>query len=169
MKKLLLVLGLSASLVSAVEFASFEISPEIGGSVGKVASSEWDNYKPMNYGAYARVWLGALGWVVAPQVKWDHYGQTNGVDSYANTQIGASIGRNFGLVVMRLTPYIGVNRSSFTKGFDNTISYNAGIKLKPALIPLALSVQYTYQNPDIIGTNTSFAMHNVQLMLGLHF
>ena len=169
MKKLLLALGLSASLGWAVEFAGVEISPEIGGSVGKVVSSEWDNHKPMNYGAYARVWVGVFDWVVAPQVKWDHYEKTGLFDSNSNTQFGASLGHNFGLVVLRLTPYIGVNRSTFNKTFVDTISYNAGIKLKPAIIPLALSVQYTYQNPDFVGTNISFAMHNVQVMLGLHF
>lgn len=169
MKKLLLALGLSAGLLSAVEFASFEISPEFGGVAGKVVSSESDNYKPTNYGAYARVWLGAFSWVVAPQVKWDYYGETGGRSSYSNTQVGASIGHNFGLVVMRLTPYIGANYSKFNKDFDNTIAYNAGIKLKPAIIPLAISLQYSYQNPDIVGTNTSFAMHNMQVLLGLHF
>ena len=169
MKKLLLALGLSAGLLSAVEFAGFEVSPEIGGSVGKVVSSEWDSYKPMNYGAYARVWLGAFGWVVAPQVKWDHYSEASSIGSYSNTQFGASLGHNFGLVVLRLTPYVGVNRSTFSQTFADTTSYNAGIKLKPMPLPLAVSLQYTYQNPDFVGTSTSFAMHNVQLMLGLHF
>ena len=84
-------------------------------------------------------------------------------------QIGASLGHNFGLVVLRLTPYIGIHQSTFSKIFSDTTSYNVGIKLKPALIPLAVSLQYTYQNPDIVGTNTSFAMHNVQVLLGLHF
>ena len=169
MKKLFLALGLSASLASAVEIASFEISPEIGVSAGKVVSSKWDNYTPMNYGAYARVWLGAFGWVVAPQVKWDSYEKGSGINPYTNTQIGASLGRNFSLVVLRLTPYVGINQSTFSKVFSDTTSYNVGIKLKPALIPLAVSLQYTYQNPDLVGTNTSFVMHNVQVLLGLHF
>lgn len=173
MKKTLLALVFGAfstfSASSAIDLGILEISPEIGVAAGKAKVGDPANYNPTNYGGYARVWLGTLGIVVAPQAKFDYYSKQSGIDSFNNTQYGASIGTNFGLVVLRLTPYIGANYSHFNKFFADTVAYNAGIKLKPAVLPLAVSLQYTYQNPDVIGTNSSATMHNVQLMLGLHF
>ncbi|MGI0406506.1 hypothetical protein ACRE1U_04270 [Helicobacter himalayensis] len=173
MKKTLLALVFGVfstfSASSAIDLGILEISPEIGVVAGKAKVKNPIEYNPTNYGGYARVWVGTLGIVVAPQAKFDYYSKQDNKAAFSNTQYGASIGTNFGLVVLRLTPYIGANYSRFNKFFADTVAYNAGIKLKPAVLPLAVSLQYTYQNPDIIGTNSSITMHNVQLMLGLHF
>ena len=173
MKKTLLALVFGVfstfSASSAIDLGILEISPEVGVAAGKANFKGLGDYSPANYGGYARVWLGTLGIVVAPQVKFDYYTKQGSKDAFSNTQYGASIGTNFGLVVLRLTPYIGANYSSFSKTYADTIAYNAGIKLKPAVLPLAVSLQYTYQKPDLIGNKSSVTMHNVQLMLGLHF
>ncbi len=165
MKKLILAVFLSVTSAFSASLGVLEVSPEIGLSGGKISS---DGYNPSNYGAYARIWLGTFGFVVAPQAKIDFYSQKYGGNSLNNGQYGASIGTNFGLGV-RLTPYVGANYSSFNKVFNDTWALNAGLKVKFPVLPLALSFQYTYQNPELAGTSTTRTMHNVQFLLGLHF
>lgn len=154
--------------------AGFEISPEVGLSYGQTTiKTDADNarsFKRNNYGAFGRIWLGALDIVIAPQVKFDYIKrQNNSNASYSNLQYGASLGYNIGLVVAKLTPYIGANYSSFSKFYKDTVAYNAGLKLKFDLIPISFGVVYTYQKPEIKNSTFSHTMHNIQALLALHF
>lgn len=170
MKKYLLMMLMSAvfgiSSVNAMSVAGLEVSPEIGfaGGITKLKDTGDD---ATNYGGFARVWLGAFNVVVAPQVKYD-YNKWNS-SNYSNTQYGLSVGYNIGLFVARLTPYIGVNYSSFNKYFKDTMAYNVGLKLKINFIPVSLGVLYTYQAPDYDATSQSQTMHSIQGLVALHF
>lgn len=170
MKKLLLSLVCAISLGGSAfgaSIAGFEISPEIGAAAGQTKVGK-DNVGYSDYGVFGRVWLGAFDLVVAPQFKYD-FNSHSGV-KFRNLQYGVSAGYNIGLIVARLTPYVGINRSSFNTGFKDTTSYNAGLKLKFDLIPISLGLLYTYQNPEIdsaIGGKQK--MQTIQALVGLHF
>lgn len=175
-----MALGSSASAVSV---AGFEVSPEVGIAYGsssfKASNSSSDitkgDFNKTNFGGYARIWLGAFDFVVAPQAKFDYYKEDSGFignkdKALANTQYGASAGYNIGLVVANLTPYVGINHSKFNHTFEPTIAYNAGAKLKIDLIPISFGVHYTFQEPKLkAAESTKTTMHNVQFTLGLHF
>lgn len=174
MKKALLGLLCSAFLgvnSFAASIAGVEISPEFGVVVGKTQYSA-DSYKKdtMSYGGFGRIWFGLFDFVIAPQVKYDINKSSNIFEKdFTNIQYGLSAGYNIGLVVARITPYVGVNYSNFNKYFKNTTSYNAGLKLKIDFIPISLGVLYTFQNPDYEIGNDSLKMHTIQALIGLHF
>lgn len=173
MKKYVYALFAAAFLTTqgfAASIAGFEISPEIGLAAGQTRHSESGvKHNITNYGAFGRIWLGAFDFVVAPQVKFDYNKDSDLGDSFTNTQYGVSVGYNIGIIIARLTPYVGVNYSNFSKYFNNTTSYNAGLKLKIDFIPISLGVLYTYQNPEIENTSTTYKMHTIQALLALHF
>ncbi len=154
----------------AASIMGFEFSPEIGLLAGQTKLSYGDAKQDItNYGAFGRIWLGAFDFVVAPQIKYDYNKKTSTTDSFTNFQYGISAGYNIGLIVARLTPYVGVNYSSFNRLFKDTISYNAGLKLKIDFIPVSLGVLYTYQNPEFEIGNVKAKMHTIQALIGLHF
>ena len=178
MKKVLLTLVFSVSSVFGINLGLVEVSPEFGVDFGKASiknglkqNTVYSSYGPSNYGFYGRVWVGAFGIVLAPQVKYDFYSKSSGHSGFSNAQYGLNLGTNFGLVVMRLTPYLGVSRSSFNKIYKDTFAYRVGLKVTPAVLPLAVSLQYTYQKPEVKGVSPkhSTTMSNIQLMIGLHF
>ncbi|MCX2716359.1 hypothetical protein OQH61_01210 [Helicobacter sp. MIT 21-1697] len=162
---LLCVAGLSQN-VQAGSFAGFEISPEIGFAAGQTKT---DNAKFKDYSAFGRIWLGAFDFVVAPQIKYDFNSHSNSDADFRNLQYGISAGYNIGIIVARLTPYVGVNYSSFNKTFKDTVAYNAGLKLKFDFIPISLGLLYTYQNPELNSTTTKEKMQTIQALIGLHF
>ncbi|WP_104743038.1 hypothetical protein [Helicobacter cinaedi] len=172
MKKYLLSLLFAAGFGAnafAVSIAGFEISPEFGLAAGggKAQSKIGGSDTGSSYGVFGRVWLGAFDLVVAPQVKYDF--NSSGKDKFKNLQYGVSAGYNIGLIIARLTPYVGVNHSSFSDIFKDTTSYNAGLKLKFDLLPISLGLLYTYQNPEFRGSTETQTMHNIQALIGLHF
>lgn len=172
MKKYLLVTLISAvfglSSANAMNIAGlFEISPEFG-LVGGVTKIKNPSDETRNYGGFARIWLGAFDFVVAPQIKYD-YNDELSIGKYSNTQYGLSVGYNIGLIVARLTPYIGANYSSFNKYFKDTTAFNAGLKLKIDFIPISLGVLYTFQQPEFSNTSQSQTMHSIQGLLAVHF
>lgn len=169
MKKILCSLMLVAGLgtqAHAVGVAGLEISPEIGFAGGSLKAG---SAKASAYGAFGRIWLGAAGFVVAPQVKYDSLKFSSG--KFSNTQYGLSVGYNIGLVIAKLTPYLGVNYSSFNKGYKSTMAYNAGLKLKFDLLPISLGILYTWQNPEVdSGSNApKVKMQSIQGLIALHF
>ncbi|CAM3333573.1 hypothetical protein [Helicobacter labetoulli] len=168
MLSLLVAAGFGANAF-AVSIAGFEISPELGLAAGKIkAQTKEDSSIDINsYGVFGSVWLGAFGLVVAPQVKYD-FNKGDGT-KFRNLQYGVSAGYNIGLIIARLTPYVGVNRSSFSDYFKDTTSYNAGLKLKFDLLPISLGLLYTYQNPEFKTIDAKQKMHNIQALIGLHF
>lgn len=164
--------------VQAASIMGFEISPEFGLGAGqtKQTLSSVDTFK--DYSVFGRIWLGAFDFVVAPQVKYDFNSASNSYDfnsasnsngDYRNLQYGVSVGYNIGLFVARLTPYVGVNYSSFNKIYEDTTAYNAGLKLKFDLIPISLGVLYTYQKPEIERTKQEVKMQSIQALIGVHF
>ena len=173
MKKLSLSLLFAAGFAMSTQAASimgFEISPEFGlgaGQTKQTISSADTNFKDSS--VFGRIWLGAFDFVVAPQIKYDFNSYSNSDDNYRNLQYGVSAGYNIGLFVARLTPYVGVNYSSFNKFYKDTTAYNAGLKLKFDLIPISLGVLYTYQKPENEGTKQEVKMQSIQALLGVHF
>lgn len=156
--------------VQAASIMGFEISPEFGlgaGQTKQTLSSDDTNFK--DYSVFGRIWLGAFDFVVAPQVKYDFNSASNSNADYRNLQYGVSVGYNIGLFVARLTPYVGVNYSSFNKCYEDTTAYNAGLKLKFDLIPISLGVLYTYQKPELEGTKQEVKMQSIQALIGVHF
>lgn len=170
MKKFLLALLVSASFglnAQAVSLLGLEVSPELGFAAGSANISKLNN-NFNSYGAFGRIWLGAFNFVVAPQIKYD-YNKRLGTN-FSNTQYGVLAGYNIGLIIARLTPYVGVNHSSFNSlGLKDTISYNAGLKLKFDFIPISLGLLYTYQNPESTLYSNKLAIHAVQGLVALHF
>ncbi len=163
---LLCVAGLSLN-VQAASIAGFEISPEIGFAAGQ---TKIDSANLKDYSAFGRIWLGAFDFVVAPQVKWDFNSHSNSDNDFRNLQYGISAGYNIGLIIARLTPYIGVNHSSFNKIYKDTIAYNAGLKLKFDLIPISLGLLYTYQKPELdTPSGNKEKMQTIQALIALHF
>ncbi|TLD96096.1 hypothetical protein LS71_007590 [Helicobacter jaachi] len=173
MKKYLLSLLCAATLGAnayAVGLMGFEVSPEIGLAAGQTkASTNANDVTFTDYGAFGRIWLGALDFVVAPQVKYDFNRHSASDTTFKNLQYGLSAGFNIGLIIARLTPYVGVNYSSFDKSFKDTTSYNAGLKLKFDLIPISLGLLYTYQNPEFKVVDEKQKMQSIQALIGLHF
>lgn len=163
---LMCAIGLGSYAFGA-SVAGFEISPELGLAAGKTQVGK-DKVSYTDYSVFGRVWLGAFDFVVAPQFKYDF--NSHGDNKFRNLQYGVSAGYNIGLVIARLTPYVGINRSSFNQYFKDTTSYNAGLKLKFDLIPISFGLLYTYQNPEFdsaIGGHQK--MQTIQALLGLHF
>lgn len=171
---LLCVAGLSLN-VQAASIAGFEISPEFGLGAGQTkVAVENSNLHFKDYSVFGRVWLGAFDFVVAPQVKYDfnsYSGSETSNTKFRNLQYGISVGYNIGIIIARLTPYIGVNHSSFNKIYKDTIAYNAGLKLKFDLIPISLGLLYTYQKPELDGVlvKQEQKMQSIQALIALHF
>ncbi|RAX57506.1 hypothetical protein CCZ01_05850 [Helicobacter monodelphidis] len=167
---IILFFGLNA-FSHAVEIAGFEFSPEFGGSFG-VMENDWKDRGSPNqqgyFGAYGRVWLGVAGISVAPIVQYQFL-DDNSRTALRNLNIGGQLGGRIDLAILSLTPYVGIAHSSFNRSFEDTQMYSVGLKLKPSLIPLATSLQYTYQKPQYKSNDNKVKMDAIQLMLGLHF
>lgn len=164
MKKIVLcVLMITQSW--ALELGGFEVSPELGALMG-YNNAVYD----YNAGAYARLWLGAGGIVFAPSVRYTaFFDKKSSHENLHNLQYGAALGSNIGLGILRLTPYIGLHSSQYHKFYQDSLSYSAGLKLKPNLIPLAVSVEYVHQQPKVINSDSRHKFNSIQLLFGLHF
>lgn len=164
MKKIILVSLLCISSVFGIKIASFELTPEVGAGVQRVnVNGNANNY----WSAYGRVWVGALDLVVVPQVR---YTQMNNAftGDFSNTQYGISLGYTFDAVVLRATPFVGASFSQFSEYYEDTFSYNAGLRVQPSILPVALSLEYDYQNPkDRFGNRRT--IEGIRLNVGISF
>lgn len=155
----------------SAEMGGFEFSPEVGLNTGYIKDSA-NVSKKYNTGIYGRLWMGMFDIVLAPQLKYDVLFNKNKINNKSyigNLRYGLALGYNIDLALLRLTPYIEANKSSFSERYDHTMSYNVGLKLKPTLIPLSVSLQYDYQKPKILHTSQKQKLDSLQLLIGIHF
>lgn len=164
MKKKIIAMLMACSSVFAFDLGIFTLDIEAGGlfnytQVKADANGETlKNTKHLTYGAYGRVWLGAAGFMIAPQVKWDYLksdlkltgGQTLDF-KLQNFQYGGVIG--YRIPFINLTPYVGVSYSQFTENkifnyeLDNTYAINFGAMWKIPFVPLSIGFDGSYQKP----------------------
>lgn len=172
MKKIFLAGTLFASAF-ALELGGLEVSPEIGAIMGRLDGGLQD----YGAGGYARVWIGAGGILIAPQVRYavlfnrnDTYAQSvSDVKRLKNLQYGVALGTNLEVGILRITPYIAANYSHFDKVYKEDFSYSVGFKIKPTTIPLSVGAQFEQQKPEIKNTSTKQKINTAQFFIGLHF
>ena len=163
MKKVILSAFAFCSLSWGITLGGFELSPEVGAGVQRVTTNGESRY---DWSAYGRLWVGVSNFVVAPQFKYTSF--DDGYQSVKNTQVGVSVGYRFDLVVLSATPYAGANYSNFNKYYDDTLAYNVGLRVNPAILPFSVGVEYEFQNPnDFYGKRQK--MEAVRLSVGLSF
>lgn len=163
MKKLILLFFLLHSLCFGIKLGGFELTPEIGAGVQKVDVNGESRY---DWSAFGRIWVGALNFVIAPQFKYTN--MNDSVRSVKNSQFGLSVGYNLDLILLYATPYLGVNYSHFNKYYDDTFAYNAGLRVKPVILPFSVGVEYEYQKPNgYFGEETK--MKALRFSVGLSF
>lgn len=119
----------------------------------------------LSYGAYARLWLKST-LRIAPFVKWENVA-TKGIRTDArfyNIQYGGVVGYAIGGII---TPYVGAAYSTFNNGFSNTWALNYGVHITFPVVPIALGIDGSYQQPE---TNEGkIKLHRVGVTLGLQF
>lgn len=167
MKKKILAMLLACSSVFAFDIGVFTIDTEIGGNVNYSqfklnvdGEGDFKNDKKLTYGAYGRVWLGAMGILVAPQVKWEYLKSDLKVDgdktldfTLQNMQYGGVLGYRIPLI--NLTPYVGVSYSQFIGGDivgikpKDTYAINFGAMWKIPFVPISLGFDGSYQKPKM--------------------
>lgn len=189
MKKKILALLLACSSVFAFDLGIFTIDTEIGGNINysqfklKVDNDgTYKNKEKLTYGAYGRVWLGALGILVAPQVKWDYLKSDIDVDGRTrdfklqNLQYGGVLG--YRIPFINLTPYVGVSYSQFIKGdiggmkLEDTYAINFGAMWKIPFVPLSIGFDGSYQKPKFKSNQWNakeIEMLNLGATIGLIF
>ena len=193
MKKIILTFGLLFSSVFAIDLGLVLISPEAGATLsynkanlyalknGKTVNL--DNKDHFNAGAYARLWIGIAGFMIAPQVKYDYlkvavaHNRETVKSSLHNIQYGGVIG--YRIPFIKLTPFIGASYSTFKgkviKTLKNTYAINFGARWEVPLIPLlTIGFEGSWQKPDFnfdktILRKANFEMLNLGATIGLAF
>ena len=168
---------LVAGSVQALPFVSPEVGGMLGTSIDSVKSRTFNGDTKFTYGAYARLWLKPGLFRIAPFIKWENitgYSKNNvipqvvmgGVDRISNLQYGAVAG----LELFYFTPYVGVAYSQFTgAAISNTWALNYGLKFKIPVIPLAIGIDASWQNPRLLNYAGSDMINRVSLTLGFEF
>lgn len=177
MKKIILALGLTASSIFAIDLGIVLISPEVGAtlSYNKLngtakddgENSYFKNDSAFGAGAYARLWVGIAGFMIAPHVKYDYLGSTFSSDSQGvktakqnihNIQYGGVLG--YRIPFIKLTPFVGASYSTFKGGFiqdsslKETYAINFGVRWEIPFVPfLVLGFEGSWQKPNV---NISF-------------
>lgn len=162
-----MALLLACSSAFAIDFGIFTLDIE-GGALINYAQLKlnvedegtFKNQEKLTYGAYGRVWLGAAGFMIAPQVKWDYLKSDFKVSgdkvrdfTLQNLQYGGVLG--YRIPFINLTPYVGLSYSQFIKGdvlgFEpkNTYAINFGAMWKIPFVPLSIGFDGSYQKPKI--------------------
>lgn len=158
---------MACSSVFAFDLGIFTIDTELGGNFNytqmKLSVDQegtFKNKEKLTYGAYGRVWLGAAGFMIAPQVKWDYLKSNLEVEAgktldfkLQNLQYGGVIG--YRIPFINLTPYVGLSYSQFIKGdiigFEpkDTYAINFGAMWKIPFVPLSIGFDGSYQKPKM--------------------
>lgn len=157
---------MACSSVFAFDLGIFTIDTELGGNFNYTqmklsgGGESFKNKEKLTYGAYGRVWLGAAGFMIAPQVKWDYLKSDLEVSKdytpsfkLQNLQYGGVIG--YRIPFINLTPYVGLSYSQFIKGdivgFEpkDTYAINFGAMWKIPFVPLSIGFDGSYQKPKI--------------------
>lgn len=174
MKKLILALGLFSGSVFAIDLGIMLISPEVGATLSyskfKGEASTLDgrridfkNDNAFSPGAYARLWIGVAGFMIAPQVKYDYLGSTFSTNqdpekspkqNIHNIQYGGVLG--YRIPFIKLTPFVGASYSTFKGDFieesslKETYAINFGVRWEIPFIPfLVLGFEGSWQKPDL--------------------
>lgn len=164
MKKKIMALLLACSSVFAIDLGLFTIDIEGGGLFNytqlklEAEGETVKNKEHLTYGAYGRLWLGAAGFMIAPQVKWDYlksdlkvHGDKLVDFKLHNLQYGGVIG--YRIPWINLTPYVGLSYSQFIKGdivglkLKDTYAINFGAMWKIPFVPLSIGFDGSYQKP----------------------
>lgn len=185
-----MALLLACSSVFAIDLGLFTLDTEFGGNVSYSkmklnvdGEGTYSNDKKLTYGAYGRVWLGAMGILVAPQVKWDYINSDIKVNgdktldfTLQNLQYGGVLG--YRIPFINLTPYVGASYSQFLKGdiggakLENTYAINFGVMWKIPFVPLSVGFDGSYQKPkfkDNLGKAKDLEILTLGATLGLIF
>lgn len=153
-----------ASFALGVRIGGFELTPEFGVGMQNTRSNG-ESHSDLS--AYGRVWVGINDFSVAPQVR---YSQVSLYDEKITSwQYGASLGYNLDLVLVTATPYVGANYVTYSKYYDNTLGYNAGVRVSPSLLPVSLSVEYEYLRPENKSTKKDKKMDALRFSVGMSF
>lgn len=187
MKKIILALGLTASSIFAIDLGIVLISPEVGATLSYnkfnlAASSReenvyFENDSTFGAGAYARLWIGAAGFMIAPHVKYDYLGssfssKTQGgktaKQNIHNIQYGGVLG--YRIPFIKLTPFVGASYSTFKGGFiqdsslKETYAINFGVRWEIPFVPfLVLGFEGSWQKPNV-NTPSSTATGRVEML-----
>lgn len=165
MKKLIVSVFAFCSLSFGISVGGFELSPEVGAGLQKFSMNGGSQY---NWTAHARLWVGVSNFIVAPQFKYTSIDDNE--QTIKNSQFGASFGYTFDLAVLYATPYIGFNYSTFSEYYDSTLAGNIGLRVNPAILPFSVSLEYEYQNPNLINeSGKRVKMESMRLSVGLSF
>lgn len=176
MKKIILTLAITFGSAFAIDLGILTIAPEVGAtlSYNKSKATITDNTgkteiltndKTFSPGAYARLWLGVIGIMVAPQVKYDYLGSTfsgnkelTTKQSIHNIQYGGVAG--FRIPLINLTPFVGASYSTFQGSLGeggsikSTYAVNFGVRWEiPFVSFLTLGFEGSWQKPEISSSN----------------
>ncbi|PAF53930.1 hypothetical protein BKH42_02880 [Helicobacter sp. 13S00482-2] len=163
MKKIILISLFSFTSLFGFGIGNYQISPEFGANLAFQDSGKGT----FSYGGYARVWLGVSRIVIAPAFKYDVITKENNLSTaYKNMQIGGLIG--FEIPIIPLTPYIGGSYSTFSGGYEDTASFNYGVKFKIPIIRVTIGLDGTYQKPKNIYGNRA-NMNRIGATIGFQF
>lgn len=187
MKKIILALGLTMSSIFAIDLGILLISPEAGATLSYSqlksegeSSVTFKNDTSFSPGAYARLWLGVAGFMIAPQVKYDYLGSTFSAENQAsktgtyhihNIQYGGVLG--YRIPFIKLTPFVGASLSTF-KGIalEDTYAINFGVRWEIPFIPfLVLGFEGSWQKPEtkLMGIGKKIEMLNLGGTIGFAF
>ncbi|MDO7253375.1 hypothetical protein [Helicobacter cappadocius] len=163
MKKIILASFFGFTSLFGIGIGNYQISPEFGANLALQDSGKGT----FSYGGYARVWLGVSRIVIAPAFKYDVITKENNLSTaYKNMQIGGLVG--FEIPIIPLTPYVGASYSTFFGAYDDTASFNYGIKFKIPIIRVTLGIDGTYQRPkNINGDRVN--MNRIGASIGFQF
>ncbi|WP_027327031.1 hypothetical protein [Helicobacter pametensis] len=181
MKKIILALGLSLSSIFAIDLGILTISPEVGATLsyskvkGEIEdkSTSFNNDNTFSPGAYARLWLGVAGFMIAPHVKYDYLRSSfvNSKESIHNIQYGGVLG--YRIPFIKLTPFVGASYSTFKGGFisgssiKETYAINFGVRWEvPLFSLLVIGFEGSWQKPDLKIPASSGKHHAEMLNLG---
>lgn len=188
MKKIILALGLFSGSVFAIDLGVLLISPEVGATLsyskikGTNTPVHFKNDNTFSPGAYARLWVGVAGLMIAPQVKYDYLRSTFSSDQISqkspkynihNIQYGGVLG--YRIPFIKLTPFVGASYSTF-KGklsdisFKETYAINFGVRWEIPFIPLlTLGFEGSWQKPKLNGAEGKAEILNLGGTIGFAF
>lgn len=165
-----MALLLACSSAFAIDFGIFTLDIEGGGLINytqmkaEIGGETLKNKENLTYGAYGRVWLGAAGFMIAPQFKWDYlksdlkvHGDRTRDFTLHNFQYGGVLG--YRIPFINLTPYVGLSYSQFVKGnildmkLKDTYAINFGAMWKIPFVPLSIGFDGSYQKPKFKSNN----------------
>lgn len=163
MKKILLVLCMLSSLIYAIRIGDLELSPELG--LGAKQLNEGGDRR-YYWNGFARLWFGINELVLAPSFSYTK--MNNDSAKFTNNQYGANLGYGLDLIALYAVPYVGLHYSNFNAYYDDTYSFDVGVRIKPIILPFSLALEYEWQRPrDRFGQKQT--INGLRFSFGLSF